>query len=164
MEFCQVEQLATVARRMMAECPHRHLRIDQSLKSPTLAAHRADIARLQSFRHASIMMKDRVKDHLIDAPYLFLDLRAADPDRLGVGKKLLGQFRHGDDVGADCLRDVVRNPFVKKVDAACAHLAISWRAALGSANEGDSQIRGSDLESGPWKRSSTRRQCHQGAP
>ncbi|WP_318011847.1 MULTISPECIES: hypothetical protein [unclassified Mesorhizobium] len=46
----------------------------------------------QSVRQPGIVVDDSIEHRFIDAAGLFLDFRAADPDRLGVGEKLLNRL------------------------------------------------------------------------
>ncbi|WP_416859528.1 hypothetical protein [Mesorhizobium sp. M8A.F.Ca.ET.057.01.1.1] len=67
---------------------------------------------MKSIRQARFVVHDRIKDRFVRAfgVFLFLDLRAADSDSLGVGEQLLGQFRNRDDVDHGRLGNVVAYP------------------------------------------------------
>jgi hypothetical protein len=77
--------------------------------------------RVDSLRQASIVVHDCIKDRLIDAADVFLDLCAFDPSGARVDEELLSQFGHGDNVRADSLRELGANPLVEEIGAARAH-------------------------------------------
>lgn len=78
-------------------------------------------------------MHDSIEDHPIEAVDFLIDLDPLNPDSPSVVQQLIGQFVDRDDIGLCRLWDVVCDPLIQEVDAACAHVATSSREALGSS-------------------------------
>ncbi|WP_446669878.1 hypothetical protein [Mesorhizobium caraganae] len=74
-----------------------------------------------------VVMLNRIEDSFIDASGFFLDLDTTYADRFRFSKKLVGQFAYRNDIGADGLGDVGRNPRVEEVGAAGAQSKPSAR-------------------------------------
>jgi hypothetical protein len=97
-------------------------------------------------RQGGVVMLNRVEDSFIDASGFFLDLDTAYADRFRFSKKPVGQFAYRNDISADGLGDVGRNPLVEEVGAAGAQ-------SKPSARKGIKRLRGASLSGKPICRS-----------
>ncbi|MFB9981546.1 hypothetical protein ACFSQQ_27765 [Mesorhizobium kowhaii] len=71
--------------------------------------------------NTGVVVDNGVKDRLIDAPGVFLDLDATNAHGLCIGKELMREFGNRNNVGADGRGDVVGDPLMQKIRAARAH-------------------------------------------
>jgi hypothetical protein len=76
---------------------------------------------ITSLRQTRIVVNYGIKDRLIDAADIFLDLGAFNPRGARVPKQLLGQFGNGDDVRTDSLRNLGPDAVIEEVRGARAH-------------------------------------------
>ena len=97
------------------------------------------------------MMNDCIQDRVIGAACFFLDLDAADTERSRIGEQFLREFGDGDDVRSDGVGDVVGNPLVQDVGAACAHPPIRWPGRFGSCTSTGSRFGALLLSTSPLR-------------
>jgi hypothetical protein len=98
--------MVMVAWRVVAVRRHGHPRVDQSLNCPA-SCHLTAISWRPSICQAGVMVDDGIKDRVIYANGIFLDLGAANADGLGVDKKLAREFAHLNHFRSDHVGNVV---------------------------------------------------------
>ena len=84
------------------------------------------------FGKTRVEVHDPIDKHAVQTINVLVDLAPIYADGLCIREKLVSDLVYRDDVRLRRLGNIVLDPLMQEVDAACAHSAISRKRALGS--------------------------------